>query len=69
MACAVFLGLAKILEAIDLTSRTAKLLNQGTIFLYLYLFIESFKISRENYVFTPNEKNRPKMWKENGGEY
>ena len=51
LVCAIMLVLSKILEAADFTSRAAKFLNQTTIFIYLYLFIESFHISRENYPF------------------
>lgn len=65
LACAIFLLIAKILEAIDLTSRVAKFLNQGTIFIYLYLFIESFQISRENYPFVASATTRQKLWSEN----
>ena len=69
LACAVFLLLAKILEAYSLKSRAAKILNQGTIFIYLYIFIESFQVSRENFAFTPTQDNREKLWAEHKPEF
>ena len=62
LACAVFLLIAKILEASTNTSRVAKILNQGTIFIYIFVFIKSYQISRENFPFSVSTDNKKKIW-------